>query len=97
MAYDLKVKKSYHEDEGYKYKLYNSKGKKIGELRNFPFACQYVDTTVLINGEMYIIDGIYESKNPKEEKKEVVYYELLEYEYRPHFDLGEIKTKKTDC
>jgi hypothetical protein len=49
-----------------------------------------IGNTVLINQKMYIITDIYSSPKPRERKSEVIYYELVKYEYKADFDLGEI-------
>lgn len=92
MNYDLKIRQSYHGNggkEGYKFKVYDNKGKKIGELRYIPTKCN-VDDTVSINGILYIVLRIYDSPNPREERSEVIYYELMKYEFKPIYDLGDI-------
>lgn len=95
MEYDLKIRQSYHGTggkEGYRFKVYNSKGRKLGELKNVPTDCN-VGSVVQINGEFYIISNIYDSTNPREERSEVMYYELNKYEFNPDFDLGNIIIK----
>lgn len=92
MEFDLKIRQSYHGTggiDGYKYELYNNKGEKIGRLQNVPVECNY-DSTLRINGVSYMVLSLYDSQDPKEEKDEVIYYELKRYECNPEFDLGEI-------
>jgi len=90
--YDLKIRQSYHGNggvEGYRWKVYDAKGKKLGELRDLSTRCE-IGSVVLINKETYIITDIYDSLNPREKRSEVVYYELTRYEYKANVDLGEI-------
>ncbi|PLS19481.1 hypothetical protein CVD28_03430 [Bacillus sp. M6-12] len=92
MEYDLKIRQSYHGTggkEGYKFKLYNNNGKKLGELKDVPSKCN-VGNTVVINGELYIISHIYDSPNPRHERSEVMFYELKKYQYKPDFELGDV-------
>jgi hypothetical protein len=88
----LKIRQSYHGTggkDGYKFKVYNEKGKKLGELNNLPSKCGNGDT-VRINGELYIVTAEYDSDNPRHEKTEVIFYELEPYVFQPKFDLGNI-------
>jgi len=88
----LKIRQSYHGTggrEGYKFKVYNDKGKKLGELENFPPNCGYGDV-VRINGELYTMTAEYPSDNPRHEKTEVVFIELEPFKLEVKFDLGEI-------
>jgi len=90
MSYDLKIRQSYHGNggkEGYKYKVYDRKGKKVGELVDVPVRC-HIGNTLSINGELYIISAIYDSPKPREERSEFIYYELNKYEFKPDYDLG---------
>lgn len=90
--YDLKIRQSYHGDggmEGYRYKVYDSKGKKLGELKKLPTELN-IESIVLLNGKMYEIVALYVSENPGHERSEVMYYELKEYVFKPDFELGEI-------
>lgn len=92
MEYELKIRQSYHGNggkEGYKFKVYNNKDKKNGELNDVPVNC-HIGSTVIINGLLYIISNIYDSPKPREEKSEVMYYELSKYEFQSDFDLGKI-------
>jgi len=89
MLYDLKIRQSYHGNggrEGYKFKLYNTKGKKLGELKDLPVKCNRGDV-VELNGSYYMISRVYNSINPREEKSEVIYYELTKYQFKPKFTL----------
>lgn len=91
----LIIKQSYHgtgSKEGYKYQVYKPSGRKLGELKDVPTPCGYGDV-VTINGEYYIITNQYDSKNPRHEKSEVVFYELEPYVFKPNFDLGNIIQK----
>lgn len=88
----LKIRQSYHGTggkEGYRFKVYNEKGRKIGELKNLPVNCGRGDV-VSINGELYIVTAEYDSDNPRHEKTEVIFYELEPYEFKPKYDLGEL-------
>ncbi|MEM5009301.1 hypothetical protein WKH57_01140 [Niallia taxi] len=88
----LKIRQSYHGTggkEGYKFKVYNERGKKIGELKDFPVNCGYGDI-VKVNGELYTKTAEYSSDNSRHEKTEVVFIELEPYELKPKYDLGEI-------
>lgn len=92
MSFDLKIRQSYHGNggkEGYKYKVYNKKGKKLGELKDVPVKCN-VGHTLLIDGSLYIISRLYDSPNPRDEQSEVIYYELDRYEFKSDFNLGKI-------
>lgn len=89
MTFDLKVRQSYHGNggkEGYRYKLYNNKGKKLGELKDFPINYK-VNSVVELFGEYYIISHYYDSTNPRDERSEVIFYELVKYEFKPDFVL----------
>lgn len=88
----IKIRQSYHGiggKEGYRYNVYNSKGRKLGELKNLPVNCGIGDV-VRLNGELFIITKAYDSDNPRHEKTEVVFYELEPYVFKPDFDLGVI-------
>ncbi|MGM9986357.1 MAG: hypothetical protein ACI35O_03920 [Bacillaceae bacterium] len=88
----IKIRQSYHGTggrEGYKFKVYNDKGKKLGELNNFPVNCG-VDDVVALEGELYIVTSEYSSDSPRHEKSEVYFYELEPYVFKPEFDLGNI-------
>ena len=75
--------------EGYRFKVYNNKGKKMGELHDVPINC-HIGSTVIINGLLYMI-SIYTILQSQEKKKsEVIYYELSKYEFQPDFYLGKI-------
>jgi sporulation protein YlmC with PRC-barrel domain len=92
MNYDLIIRQSYHGNggkEGYKFKLYDIKGKKLGELKNVCVNCN-VGNTISINNVFYIISKIYSSPKPREERSEVIYYELNKYVFKVDFNLGEI-------
>lgn len=82
MDYTLRIRQSYHGNggkEGYRYKLYDNKGRKLGELQDVPVNC-HVGNTLSINGDYYIISHIYDSPNPREKSSEVMYYELNSFE-----------------
>lgn len=92
MAYDLKIRQSYHgsgSKEGYKFKVYDKKGKKLGTLLDLPSDCN-VDDTVRVDGTLYIISKIHDSDNPREKRSEVIYFELTKYEFKPDYDVGSI-------
>lgn len=92
MDYTLRIRQSYHGNggkEGYRYKLYDSKGKKLGELKDVPVSCN-IGNTISINGIIYIISNIYDSPKPREECSEVIYYELNNFDFKPDYDLGEV-------
>jgi hypothetical protein len=92
MEYDLKIRQSYHGTggrEGYRFKVYNAKGKKLGELKEVPVKCN-VGHTLSIDGVHYIVSKLYESPNPRDEKSEVLFYELTKFGFVPTFDLGSI-------
>jgi len=92
VAIILKIRQSYHGSggkEGYRFKVYNEKGKKLGELKDFPTNCNYGDV-IKIDGKLYNKTAEYESENPRHEKTEVMYIELQPYTFKPKFDLGEI-------
>lgn len=96
LEYDLKIRQSYHGNggkEGYKYKVYDHKGKKVGELKDIPAKC--LEGNILsINGIHYVVLSIYDSPNPREERSEVMYYKLKKFECKPDFDLGELINSK---
>ncbi|WP_336124975.1 hypothetical protein [Niallia taxi] len=88
----LKIRQSYHGSggrDGYKYRIYDDKGKKLGELKKLPVDCGYGDV-VAINGELFIVTAEYDSDNPRHEKSEVVFYELEPYKLKPKYDLGKL-------
>ncbi|MBM7598200.1 hypothetical protein JOC34_000557 [Virgibacillus halotolerans] len=88
----LKIRQSYHGTggrEGYKYKVYNDKGKKIGEIKDFPIDCRYGDIIKIGDG-LYTLTSSYDSDNPRHEKSEVMFHELQPYDPKPNFDLGEV-------
>ncbi|WP_352426970.1 hypothetical protein [Bacillus sp. FSL K6-2865] len=88
----IKIRKSYHGNggkEGYRYRVYNDKGKKLGELQNLPSKIVGGDV-VKIDGRLYIITAIYDSDNPRHEKTEVMFYDLEPYVFEPKYDLGVI-------
>ena len=88
----LKIRQSYHGTggkEGYIFKVYNDKGKKLGEIEKIPVECSIGDV-VKLEEELYIITAEYESDNPRHEKTEVVYFELEPYEFKPKYELGKI-------
>ena len=88
----LKIRQSYHGTggaQGYVWKVYDGKGKKLGQLKNLPVKCGRGDI-VSLNGCLYEIVKEYDSDNPRHNKSEVVYYELEPYEFKPDFDLGRI-------
>lgn len=88
----LKVRQSYHGTggkDGYKYKVYNDKGKKLGELKEMPIDCRHGDV-VSISGNFYSIEAQYDSDNPRHERTEVVFYELKPYEFEPRYNLGDL-------
>jgi hypothetical protein len=92
MNYDLLIRQSYHGNggkEGYKFKVYDVKGKKLGELKVLSVNCN-VGNTISINGVFYIILKIYDSPKPREERSEVIYYELNKYVFLPDFNSGDI-------
>lgn len=92
MNYEILIRQSYHGTggkEGYRFKLYDAKGKKLGELKDVPNKCN-VGHTISINNVFYVISKIYDSPKPREERSEVIYYELNTFVFQPDFNLGEI-------
>lgn len=92
MAYDLLIRQSYHGEggkEGYRYKVYNHKKIKIGELQYIPPTC-YTGNLVLINEQLYRISNYHDSEKAREINSEVIYYELQRYIPEPDYDLGKI-------
>lgn len=88
----IKIRQSYHGTggkEGYRYKVYNDKGRKLGELKNVPVDCGIGDV-VRINGELYEVVSVYDSDNPRHERNEVMFYKLEPFVFKPNYDLGEI-------
>lgn len=93
MNYDLLIRQSYHGTggiEGYRFKVYNHKGRKLGELKDIPVKCGRGDI-VSINNKLYLVSEEYSSTKPREYRSEVVYYELQRHTFEPNFDLGDIK------
>lgn len=92
MEYDLKIRQSYHDTgtkPGYRFKLYNNLDEKLGELIDVPVELS-IGHTVCIGGNMFIVTDIYDSSNPKDERSEVIFYELAQHNFQPDFNLGEI-------
>ena len=91
----LKIRQSYHGNggrEGYKYKVYDNNGRKLGEISDLPISCGRGDV-VKLNNDLYEIVSQYDSDNPRHEKSEVVFYDLEPFEFKPKYDLGEIIIK----
>ncbi|MCM3387268.1 hypothetical protein M3649_03865 [Ureibacillus chungkukjangi] len=92
----LVIKQSYHgtgSKEGYKWRVYTPSGKKLGELEYLPSKCGRGDV-VSINNQLFKITKEYDSKNPRHEKSEVMFYELVPYKFEADYDLGLILQRK---
>lgn len=87
----LKIKQSYHgkgSNNGYKWRVYDDIGRKLGELPHFPIVS--IGDTVVINGETYEVTSCYDSEKSYHQKSEVHFIELKEFKFIPQYDLGEI-------
>lgn len=85
----LKIRQSYHGTggiDGYRFKLYNEVGTKLGELECLPTNFSSGDTLYL-SGELYIVVDKYDSTLKHEERSEVIYYELEPYKFEATYDL----------
>ena len=85
----LKIRQSYHGiggAEGYVWKVYDTKGKKLGELERLSSYVE-IGSTLRLDDDLYMVMNVYDSDNPRHEKSEVIYYELEPYTFYPDFEI----------